>query len=181
MTFWKALSGCVSSFSPQVAPALAKRMSTRSVCFLTCSRSDSTPAMVELSAGTEMATAPGERLGWALRALQASSQALALREEMKTLDAPAWRKLLEVGLAMLRLEGGRDLGYLRGRGVQAQTPGAARNDGHLALEGEEGGEVLKLGLGHGGRLGAEEGGKGSQVGWSVGFRQGRGVGGAVSG
>lgn len=42
-----------------------------------------------------MAMAPGERLGSALRALQASSQAAALRDEMKTLEAPAWRKLWE--------------------------------------------------------------------------------------
>jgi hypothetical protein len=65
-------------------------------------------------------------------------------------------------------------GDLRRRGVQPQTPGAARDDGHLALEGEEGGEVLELGLGHSGQFGAEEGGKGSPVGRSVGFRQGRG-------
>jgi hypothetical protein len=52
---------------------------------------------VALSAGTEMARAPGRRLGSALRALQAASQAAALREEMKTLAAPAWRRL-ETGL-----------------------------------------------------------------------------------
>ena len=45
------------------------------------------------SAGTEMALAPGERFGRALRALTAVSQAEALRDEMKTLEQPAWRKL----------------------------------------------------------------------------------------
>lgn len=45
------------------------------------------------SAGTGIATAPGWRLGRALRALHASSQAAPLREEMNTLEAPAWRKL----------------------------------------------------------------------------------------
>ena len=40
-----------------------------------------------------MALAPAERLGSALRDLTAESQALALREVMYTLDAPAWRNL----------------------------------------------------------------------------------------
>ena len=40
-----------------------------------------------------MATAFGARLGRALRAVQAERQAAGLREEMKTLEAPAWRRL----------------------------------------------------------------------------------------
>lgn len=38
--------------------------------------------MVEMSAGTEMAFAPGERLGRALRVETAASQAEALRDVM---------------------------------------------------------------------------------------------------
>jgi len=45
------------------------------------------------SAGTATARAPGARLGSALSAATASSQADALREEMKTVEAPACRKL----------------------------------------------------------------------------------------
>jgi hypothetical protein len=41
-----------------------------------------------------MASAPGERLGRALRDATAESQAAALRDVMKTLEQPAWRKLL---------------------------------------------------------------------------------------
>ena len=95
MTFAKAESGCLSKASPHVAPALAKRISTVSVCFLTCSSKFLTPSMVEESEGTETAFAPGDRFGRAFRAVTASSQALALREVMKTLDAPDWRKLWE--------------------------------------------------------------------------------------
>lgn len=51
------------------------------------------PAGVDESAGTEMAMAPGARLGRALRAATAESQAAALREVMKTFEAPAWRRL----------------------------------------------------------------------------------------
>jgi hypothetical protein len=93
MTLAKAESGCVSKASPQVAPALARRMSTWSVCFLTSATRCSTPARVEESAGTEMAAAPGARLGREFSFLTAASQAAALREEMKTLEAPAWRRL----------------------------------------------------------------------------------------
>jgi hypothetical protein len=46
-----------------------------------------------MSAGAEMAIASGRLFGSALSALTALSHALALRLEMKTLDAPAWRKL----------------------------------------------------------------------------------------
>jgi hypothetical protein len=40
-----------------------------------------------------MARAPGRRLGSALRVAQAAVQAAGLREEMKTVAAPAWRRL----------------------------------------------------------------------------------------
>ena len=80
MTLAKALSGCVSNFSPQVAPALAKSMSTWSVVSRTCLTNSSTPVIFALSAGTDMATAPGRLSGRALSAAQASAQALALRE-----------------------------------------------------------------------------------------------------
>lgn len=53
------------------------------------------PASLEASAGTEMAMALGALLGSALRAATASSQALALRDVMKTLEAPAWRRLCD--------------------------------------------------------------------------------------
>ena len=57
--------------------------------------------MVAASAGTEMAHAPGDRPGRALRVLTAESQAEALREEMKTLEAPAWRRLLVQGVSLV--------------------------------------------------------------------------------
>ena len=51
------------------------------------------PSMVEESAGTEMACAPDRLFGRALSAEQASSQALAVRELIYTLEAPDWRIL----------------------------------------------------------------------------------------
>lgn len=65
------------------------------VCFLTWDRRDSTPARVDMSAGAEMARAPGWRLGRAFSLATASSQAADLREEMNTFEAPAWRRLGE--------------------------------------------------------------------------------------
>ena len=44
-----------------------------------------------------MARAPGARLGSALRVLTADSHAAFLRDEMKTVDAPAWRRLYTQG------------------------------------------------------------------------------------
>jgi hypothetical protein len=49
-----------------------------------------------------MALAPGAKPGSALRTLHASSQALALREEIKTLAAPAWRRLFYSVLVLIR-------------------------------------------------------------------------------
>jgi hypothetical protein len=68
-------------------------MSMWKVCDETVARSVWTPSSVAQSAGTGMARAPGRRFGSALRAAQASLQAEALREEMKTLEQPAWRRL----------------------------------------------------------------------------------------
>lgn len=82
ITFAKAPSGCVSNFSPHVAPAFAKRILTWSVVFETSFTSPSTSEIFALSAGTEMAAAPGRLFGRALRAAQACSQAAALREVM---------------------------------------------------------------------------------------------------
>lgn len=48
-----------------------------------------------------MASAPAARPGRALRALQASSQAAALRDEMKTLEQPAWMKLVSINVSMV--------------------------------------------------------------------------------
>jgi hypothetical protein len=93
MTFANALSGWVSNSSPHVAPAFANRISTWSVVLLTSLTSCSTPSILALSAGTEMALAPGWRFGRAFSALQAASQADALREVIYTLEAPAWRNL----------------------------------------------------------------------------------------
>lgn len=78
----KADSGNFSNSSPHVAPALAKRMSTWSVVLETSATRRSTSETLEESAGTEMAFAPGRRLGSALRAVTASSHAEALREVM---------------------------------------------------------------------------------------------------
>jgi hypothetical protein len=82
ITLPKALSGCVSNFSPQVAPALAKRMSTWSVVFSTSETRRSISWIFDESAGTEYALASGDLLGRALRAAQASSQAFAFLEVM---------------------------------------------------------------------------------------------------
>lgn len=94
ITLAKALSGWVSNFSPQEAPALARRMSTWPVCLDTSETRCLIPSSVALSEGTEIArwvdwSTPGR----ALRVLQAESQAEALRDEMKTLEAPAWMRL----------------------------------------------------------------------------------------
>lgn len=93
MTFANASSPCEVSGAPHVAPALAQRTSTRGVCLVTSATRWRTPARVERSAGMAMAMAPGARLGRALRTVQAERQAAGLREEMKTLEAPAWRRL----------------------------------------------------------------------------------------
>lgn len=82
ITLANALSGCVSNLSPHVAPAFANRISTWSVVLLTSLMRYSTPSNFALSAGTEIALAPGCRLGKALRAATADSQAEALREVM---------------------------------------------------------------------------------------------------
>lgn len=82
MTFAKAESECVSNFSPHVAPAFAKSISTWFVVFPTSLTKASTPAILALSAGTDIAFAPGLLLGRAFRAAQAESQAAALREVM---------------------------------------------------------------------------------------------------
>ena len=82
ITFAKAESGCVSNLSPHVAPALANNISTWSVVSFTLATNVSTPTILALSAGTEIAWAPGRLLGKALRAAQASSHAAALREVM---------------------------------------------------------------------------------------------------
>ena len=80
ITFANAESGCVSNFSPHVAPAFANKMSTWSVVLPTSATSFSISLTLEMSAGTEMAWAPGRLLGSAFRASQASAQAEALRE-----------------------------------------------------------------------------------------------------
>lgn len=72
----------MSNFSPHVAPAFAKRMSTWSVVLATSFARRSSSLTLELSAGTEMAFAPGRLLGSAFRAATASSQAEALRDVM---------------------------------------------------------------------------------------------------
>lgn len=87
MTLAKASSGCESKGAPQLAPALAMRMSTWSVCALTSSSSFLTPASLAESEGTEMARP--EMPGSALSVAQAESQADALREVMNTLEQPA--------------------------------------------------------------------------------------------
>ncbi len=115
ITFAKALSGCVSNFSPHVAPAFANKISTWSVVLLTSRTRCSTPSILALSAGTEIALAPGCRFGSALRAAQADSQAAALRDVMYTLEAPAWRNL-----RMVRLQRRRWREWGKGR-REAQT------------------------------------------------------------
>ena len=93
ITLSNELSGVLSNDAPQEAPALAKRMSTCSVCLPTSATRRSTSEAWEMSAGTEMAL-PGN--GSALRASQASSHAAALRDVMKTLEQPAWIRLNRV-------------------------------------------------------------------------------------
>jgi hypothetical protein len=90
ITLSNELSGVLSNDAPHDAPALANRMSTWSVCLLTSATRRSTSEAWEMSEGTEMAL-PGN--GSALRAAQASSQAAALRDVMKTLEQPAWMRL----------------------------------------------------------------------------------------
>ena len=85
-------SSTFSNSEPHVAPALANRISTWSVCFLTSSTSLSISLTLELSAGTLMAFAPGARLGSALSAATASSHALVLRDVMNTFEQPAWSR-----------------------------------------------------------------------------------------
>ena len=55
ITFAKALSGWVSNFSPQGAPAVANKKSTGSVVSMIFFPRASTSATFALSAGTEMA------------------------------------------------------------------------------------------------------------------------------
>ncbi len=78
-----ASSAWWSNAAPHVAPALASRMSTWSVCRATAATSCRTPSCVALSAGTEMATAPGARFGSALSARTAAlaRRLLARRDE----------------------------------------------------------------------------------------------------
>lgn len=82
MTFEKLASVCSSNGAPHVAPAFAKRMSTWSVVLETSATRRSISDVLEASAGTEIAFAPGRRLGRALSAATASAQASALREVM---------------------------------------------------------------------------------------------------
>ena len=82
ITFANALSGCVSNFSPHVTPAFANSISTWFVVFFTSATSFSISETFELSAGTDMARGCGWGDGMALRAAQASSHALALRDVM---------------------------------------------------------------------------------------------------
>lgn len=95
ITLANALSGCVSNFSPHVAPALASKMSTWAVCLDTSATRCLIPSRVALSEGTEMAVCSWRLIpGREFRVLTAESQAAAFREEMNTLEAPAWRSLL---------------------------------------------------------------------------------------
>lgn len=82
MTLSKADGGWSSKDEPQVAPALAKRMSRCSVVLRTSSTSRSISDILDRSAGTEMAVAPGRLEGMAFSAAHASSHAFALREVM---------------------------------------------------------------------------------------------------
>lgn len=88
-TFAKAASGCVSNASPQVAPALASRMSTCGVMARIWDLREAMPDAWLRSAGQGIARAEGRRLGRALRAAQAEVQADELREEIITREAPA--------------------------------------------------------------------------------------------
>jgi len=82
MTLLKLASVWSSKGAPHVAPALANRISTWSVVLPTSATSRSISLVLLASAGMEIAFAPGRRLGSALRAATASSQAEALREVM---------------------------------------------------------------------------------------------------
>ena len=82
ITFANALSGCVSNFSPHVAPAFASSMSTWSVVFETSFTNRSISDSFDESAGTDIASAPGALFGRAFKAAHASSHALAFREVM---------------------------------------------------------------------------------------------------
>lgn len=82
ITFANAESGCVSNRSPHVAPAFANRISIWSVVFSTSFTSLSISSILALSAGIEIACAPGLLLGRALRVSTAEAQAEALREVM---------------------------------------------------------------------------------------------------
>jgi hypothetical protein len=82
MTLEKAESGKVSKRSPQVAPALAKRMSMWGVDLAISVARRWISLILERSAGMGMARAPGRLVGRALRAVQAAVQADALREVM---------------------------------------------------------------------------------------------------
>jgi len=95
MTLLKVFSGVVSKDAPHEAPALANRMSTWSVCLATSATRRSTSDGLAMSAGTDMAL---PEKGSALRAAQASSQAAALRDVMKTFEQPAWIRLMDVSL-----------------------------------------------------------------------------------
>lgn len=98
MTLANAFSGCSSKGAPHVAPAFAKRMSTCGVCFSTSLTNRSTSPGFARSAGTEMAwPLPGS----AFSAAHASSQALAFREVMKTLEQPAWIRLVDCEVGSL--------------------------------------------------------------------------------
>jgi hypothetical protein len=81
-TLSNADSGNFSNFSPHVAPAFAKRMSTCEVVLETSATRRSISETRDESAGTEIARAPGRRFGRAFRAATASSQAEALRDVM---------------------------------------------------------------------------------------------------
>jgi len=91
MTLANALSGCLSNGAPHVAPALAKRISTWSVCLLTSATSLSTSLDFARSAGTEIALPlkPGSLFS----ASHASSHAFALRDVIKILEQPACASL----------------------------------------------------------------------------------------
>jgi len=97
MTLLHEFSGVLSNGDPHVAPAFANKMSTCWVCFETSATRRWISEGLEISAGTEMALPEKGRV---FRAAQASSQAEALREVMKTLEQPAWMRLgFYVGLS----------------------------------------------------------------------------------
>lgn len=95
-----------------------------------------------MSAGIEMALPlmPGSLL----RASQASSHALALRDEMKTLEHPAWRRLYACDSVRQSNNHSVTHGYPPRCSVETETSRSASHDSHLLVEGEDGREVLKL-------------------------------------